>query len=283
MIDSLLRCLGPAGGTLLQPAPGGPHRADRDRRRADRRPSASTSWSSEVAPLVELVDAQLIDGVRMTFFEVMTALAYAAFADAPVDVAVVEVGLGGTLGRHQHRRRRRWPSSAPIDLDHTHLLGDTVAEIATEKAGIIKTGAKAVLAAQHPDAARVLMARCAEVGAEVLREGIEFGLIEPGARRRWPGAAARDRRRPARRPVPAALRRAHGTERRAGRGRGRGVPRWQVAARRRHRRRPRAGEGAGSARGGAPLADRGARHLPQPARRPGHDRRRSPRPSTSPR
>jgi len=91
-------------------------------------------------------------------------------------VAVVEVGLGG-----------RWDATniveaevavvCPVDLDHTHLLGGTVAEIAAEKAGIIKAGAKAVLAAQQPDAARVLLARCAEVGAEVLREGVEFGLI----------------------------------------------------------------------------------------------------------
>jgi dihydrofolate synthase/folylpolyglutamate synthase len=89
---------------------------------------------------------------------------------------VVEVGLGG-----------RWDATnvadaqvavvCPVDLDHTHLLGGTIAEIAAEKAGIIKAGAKAVLAAQQPDAARVLLARCAEVGAEVLREGVEFGLI----------------------------------------------------------------------------------------------------------
>ena len=49
----------------------------------------------EIAPYVELVDAQQIDGVAMTFFEIVTAMAYAAFADAPVDVAVIEVGLGG--------------------------------------------------------------------------------------------------------------------------------------------------------------------------------------------
>ena len=66
----------------------------------------------------------------------------------------------------------------PIDLDHTALLGDTVAEIAAEKAGIIKAGSKAVLAAQPPAAAQVLLARCTEVGAEVRREGIEFGLID---------------------------------------------------------------------------------------------------------
>jgi dihydrofolate synthase/folylpolyglutamate synthase len=67
---------------------------------------------------------------------------------------------------------------APIDLDHTALLGNTIAEIAAEKAGIIKAGSRAVLAAQSPEAARVLLARCAEVGVEVRREGIEFGLID---------------------------------------------------------------------------------------------------------
>ncbi len=101
----------------------------------------------EIEPYVALVDEQQLDGVAMTFFEIITAMAYAAFADAPVDVAVVEVGLGGT-----------WDATnvadadvavvTPIDLDHTHLLGETIAEIATEKAGIIKPGAHAILAGQ---------------------------------------------------------------------------------------------------------------------------------------
>ena len=131
----------------------------------------------EIAPYVDLVDAQQIDGVAMTFFEIITAMAYAAFADAPVDVAVVEVGLGGT-----------WDATnvadgdvaviTPIDLDHTHLLGSTVAEIATEKAGIIKPGALAILAGQSADAAHVLLERSAEVGALVQREGIEFGVLD---------------------------------------------------------------------------------------------------------
>jgi dihydrofolate synthase/folylpolyglutamate synthase len=113
----------------------------------------------------------------MTFFEIITAMAFAAFADAPVDVAVVEVGLGGT-----------WDATnvvdgdvaviTPIDLDHTHLLGSTVAEIATEKAGIIKPGAQAILAGQSPEAAEVLLQRCADVGALPHREGIEFGVID---------------------------------------------------------------------------------------------------------
>ena len=131
----------------------------------------------EIEPYVTIVDEQLIDGVPMTFFEIITAMAFAAFADAPVDVAVVEVGLGGT-----------WDATnvvdadvaviTPIDLDHTHLLGSTVGEIATEKAGIIKPGAQAILAGQSPEAAQVLLQRCADVGALPHREGIEFGVID---------------------------------------------------------------------------------------------------------
>ncbi len=176
MIDSLLRSLGLRVGRYTSP-----HLVDlTERISIDGEPISEEIFDDlveQVMPLVELVDAQLIDGVAMTFFEVMTALAYAAFADAPVDVAVVEVGLGG-----------RWDATnivdaqvavvCPIDLDHTHLLGDTIAEIAAEKAGIIKAGSKAVLAAQHPEAATILLARCTEVGAEVLREGPEFGLID---------------------------------------------------------------------------------------------------------
>lgn len=131
----------------------------------------------ELAPYVELVDTQQIDGVSLTFFEIVTAMAYAAFADAPVDVAIVEVGLGGT-----------WDATnvadgdvaviTPIDIDHAHLLGDTVAAIATEKAGIIKPGAQAILAGQPVEAAQVLLERCAEVGALVQREGLEFGVLD---------------------------------------------------------------------------------------------------------
>ncbi len=131
----------------------------------------------EIRPYVEIVDARQIDGVAMTFFEIITAMGFAAFADAPVDVAVVEVGLGGT-----------WDATnvadadvavvTPIDLDHTHLLGNTIAEIAREKAGIIKPGAHAILAGQSLEAAQVLLERCAEVGALPQREGIDFGLLD---------------------------------------------------------------------------------------------------------
>lgn len=131
----------------------------------------------EIEPYVALVDQREIDGVPMTFFEIITAMAYAAFADAPVDVAVVEVGLGGA-----------WDATnvadadvavvTPIDLDHTHLLGHTIAEITREKAGIIKPGAHAILAGQSIEAAEILLARCAEVGALPQREGVDFGVID---------------------------------------------------------------------------------------------------------
>jgi dihydrofolate synthase / folylpolyglutamate synthase len=133
-------------------------------------------WN-EISPYVALVDERQIDGVDMTFFEIITGMAYAAFADAPIDVAVVEVGLGGT-----------WDATnvadadvavvTPIDLDHTHLLGSSIAEIAREKAGIIKPGAHAILAGQRLEAAEVLLERCAQMGALPQREGIDFGVIE---------------------------------------------------------------------------------------------------------
>lgn len=176
MIDDLLRHLGLRVGRFSSP-----HLVNLTERICiDGEPIADEVFDelmAQVSPMIDLVDAQAIDGISMTFFEVMTGLAYAAFADAPVDVAVVEVGMGG-----------EWDATnivdaevavvAPIDLDHTALLGDTIAEIAAEKAGIIKAGSRAVLAAQTPEAARVLLARCAEVGAEVRREGVEFGLID---------------------------------------------------------------------------------------------------------
>nr|WP_221475324.1 folylpolyglutamate synthase/dihydrofolate synthase family protein [Sphaerisporangium rubeum] len=130
----------------------------------------------DVLPYLELVDQR---HGRLSFFETLTAMAYAAFADAPVDVAVVEVGMGGT-----------WDSTnvadgtvavvTPISLDHTAYLGPDIDAIAREKAGIIKPGATAVLAQQPVEAAEVLLRRVAEVGATVAREGLEFGVLQRG-------------------------------------------------------------------------------------------------------
>lgn len=132
----------------------------------------------DVAPFIDLVDARSAEegGPRMTYFEVLVAVAYAAFADLPVDVAVVEVGMGGA-----------WDATnvvdapvsviTPIDVDHRHFLGDTPEEIAGEKSGIIKPDAITVSAVQ-PDlaAAEVLVDRATEVGARIVFEGNDFGV-----------------------------------------------------------------------------------------------------------
>jgi folylpolyglutamate synthase/dihydropteroate synthase len=127
----------------------------------------------EILPYLELVDAS--QPVPLSFFEVFVGMAFSVFADAPVDVAVIEVGMGGT-----------WDNTnvvdgavaviTPISIDHARYLGSTVAAIAEDKAGIIKPGAVAVLAQQPLEAAEVLLRRAAEVGASVAREGLEFGV-----------------------------------------------------------------------------------------------------------
>ncbi|WP_456846936.1 bifunctional folylpolyglutamate synthase/dihydrofolate synthase [Cellulomonas sp. P5_C6] len=133
----------------------------------------------DVAPYVHLVDQGSIEKgePRLSFFEVFTVMAFAAFADTPIDVAVIEVGLGGT-----------WDSTnvvdgevaiiTPISLDHERYLGHTLVEIASEKSGIIKDGATVVLAQQTEDVEGVLLAVAAERGARVLREGVDIAVGE---------------------------------------------------------------------------------------------------------
>ncbi len=128
----------------------------------------------DVAPYVQLVDAR--QPVSMSYFEVLVGMAYAAFADAPVDVAVVEVGMGGSWDA-TNVADGQVAVVTPISLDHTHYLGDTTGQIAEEKAGIIKPGALAILAQQPVDAAQVLLRRAVEVDATVAREGMEFGVL----------------------------------------------------------------------------------------------------------
>ena len=131
------------------------------------------AWD-ELAPYVELVDSRMPQ--PMTFFEVLTGMAFAVFADAPVDVAVLEVGLGGAWDA-TNVVHAATAVVLPVGLDHVPMLGTTLAEIATEKAGIIHPGATVVLAQQQPEAAEVLLRRAVEVGATVAREGLEFGVL----------------------------------------------------------------------------------------------------------
>jgi dihydrofolate synthase/folylpolyglutamate synthase len=129
----------------------------------------------EVAPYLDLVDSRH-HPVRLSFFEVLTAMAYAAFADAPVDVAVVEVGMGGSWDA-TNVADAQVAVVMPVAVDHTRFLGSTVTEIAAEKAGILKPGSYGVLAQQPVEAAEVLLRRSVEVDAIVAREGLEFGIL----------------------------------------------------------------------------------------------------------
>ncbi|KUH73266.1 dihydrofolate synthase [Mycolicibacterium novocastrense] len=153
-------------------------------------PATYVDTYREIEPFVQLVDQQSEAGAlgnagpAMSKFEVVTAMAFAAFADAPIDVAVVEVGLGG-----------RWDATnvvnapvtviTPIGVDHAEYLGDTLAEIAAEKAGIIgkqeddlvPTDTVAIIGRQAPEAMEALLAQAVRADAAVAREDSEFAVL----------------------------------------------------------------------------------------------------------
>jgi dihydrofolate synthase/folylpolyglutamate synthase len=151
-------------------------------------PAQYVATYREIEPFVQMVDAQSQGGVfgeagpAMSKFEVLTAMAFAAFADAPVDVAVVEVGMGG-----------RWDATnvinapvaviTPIGIDHVDYLGADLAGIAGEKAGIITRAPEgapdtvAVIARQAPEAMEVLLAQTVRADAAVAREDSEFAVL----------------------------------------------------------------------------------------------------------
>jgi dihydrofolate synthase / folylpolyglutamate synthase len=144
-------------------------------------PRAFAQAYDEVAALAELVDARSLerdgpDADRVTFFELLTAMAYWWFADVPVDVGIFEVGMGG-----------RWDATNlvrgdvavlnEIDLDHTEL-GGTPAEVAVEKVGIIKPGAQVVTAHQHPEVMPILQAAVLEAGATLWRLGEDLEVVD---------------------------------------------------------------------------------------------------------
>jgi len=128
---------------------------------------------NDISPYLDLMDTKFDNPI--SFFEAITALAFAAFAEHPIDVGVIEVGMGG-----------QWDATnvveadvsviMPIGLDHMEYLGDTIGEIAKTKAGIIKEQGFVVLAQQEPEAAVELLRRAAEVGADVAREGLEYSI-----------------------------------------------------------------------------------------------------------
>jgi len=178
MIEGLLRASGLRTGLLTSP------HLDRftERIRIDGEPisdeAVARNWE-EILPFVAIVDAEL-EGAgdeALTFFEALTVLAFACFADAPVDVVVLEVGMGG-----------EWDSTnvadgqvavfTPIDLDHQSRLGRTVAEIARTKSGIIKPAAS-VVSARQADAALAVLEEAAELTESSLAvEGDAFDVLE---------------------------------------------------------------------------------------------------------
>ncbi|MEU7851782.1 folylpolyglutamate synthase/dihydrofolate synthase family protein [Micromonospora parva] len=173
MIDSLLRAFGLHTGRYTSP-----HlETVRERIALDGEPVSEERFAAvyqEIKPLAELVDARSDE--PLTYFDMTTALAFATFADAPVDIAVVEVGLGGAEDATNVLQAGVCVIT-PIGLDHTEWLGDTLQDIALAKAGIIHPGATVIAAAQDEEAAGPLLERCAEVGATIAREGGEFGVL----------------------------------------------------------------------------------------------------------
>lgn len=178
MIDAVLTAFGVRVGRFTSP-----HLIDvRERMNIEGAPISReafiAAWN-DIAPYVEMVDTKSVanGGVRLSFFEVFTALALVAFADHPVDAGVIEVGMGGT-----------WDATnlieagvsviMPINLDHTKWLGSTIREIAEEKAGIIKPGQIVVIAEQPEEALEVLLDRAREVDAIVRLEGRDFEVID---------------------------------------------------------------------------------------------------------
>ena len=173
MIDALLREFGLRTGRFTSP-----HlHSMRERIAFDGEPIDPERFIAtydDVAPYLSLVDGR--GGPRLSFFEVLTAMAYASFADAPVDVAVVEIGMGGSWDA-TNVADAQVSAITPIAIDHVSFLGTTIEQIAAEKAGVLKAGGFGVLAQQAVAAADVLLRRAVEVGSPYAREGMEFGVV----------------------------------------------------------------------------------------------------------
>lgn len=173
MIDSLLRSFGIRRGRYTSP-----HLEDiRERITIDGdliTPEYFIYTYDDIKPYIDLVDAN--SEHPLSYFEVLTAMAYAAFADAPIEVGVIECGVGGA-----------WDATnvinsdvavmTPIGLDHQEYLGNTIAEIAHTKAGIFREGKPSVLAHQTREAAEVLIRESAKSESIPLREGLDFLLL----------------------------------------------------------------------------------------------------------
>ncbi|MGH3741799.1 MAG: bifunctional folylpolyglutamate synthase/dihydrofolate synthase, partial [Micromonosporaceae bacterium] len=174
MIESLLQAHGLRAGRYTSP-----HLASvRERISLDGEPVSEERFVEiyrEIEPLAELVDKQHPE--PLTYFDITTAMAFAAFADAPVDVAVVEVGLGGETDSTNVLSAPVCVLT-PISLDHTEWLGDTIHDITQIKLGIVHRGATLISAAQPEEAVRPILEHCAQMEVTLAREGSEFGVLD---------------------------------------------------------------------------------------------------------
>lgn len=173
MIETLLREFGLHTGLMTSP-----HLHDeRERIRLNGEPVDAQRFIDaydEIEPYLGLIDDRV---GRLSYFEVLTLLGFVIFADAPVGVAVIEVGLGGELDA-SNIVQPAVTVITPIGLDHQEYLGDDIGGIARAKAGILKADAIPVLARQTIECAEVIGRRCAELGIPMLREGVEFGVVD---------------------------------------------------------------------------------------------------------
>jgi dihydrofolate synthase / folylpolyglutamate synthase len=172
MIDSVLRTAGYRVGLYTTP-----HlHTFRERIQINGEPISESQFAkltAELIPLNEALAQEHPDWGEATAFEVSTALAFLAFARAPVDVGVIEVGLGGRLDATNVIRPLVSVISS-ISLDHTSILGDTLSEIATEKGGIIKSGRPVISAIQQPEAATTLQQIADERGCSLTLGGRDW-------------------------------------------------------------------------------------------------------------
>ena len=178
IIESILRAYGLRTGLMISP-----HLVRvNERIMIDGEPITNEAFVAnwdDILPYLQMVDSELIEAgeIALTYFEALTALAFASFADAPVDVAVIEVGMGG-----------EWDSTnvgdgqvavfTPISLDHTNRLGSTIPAIAKTKSGIIKPLARVVTAIQVPEALQVLRNAAELTESTIVEQGTGFRLLD---------------------------------------------------------------------------------------------------------
>ena len=138
-------------------------------------PAELIATYNDIALYLDLIDSR--SDVPISYFEALTAMAFVAFAEHPVDIGIIEVGMGGDWDA-TNIVQSAVSVLMPIGLDHMEYLGETIEEIARTKSGIIKPESHVVLAAQEPEVARILLEKVVEKSAIPYREGLEFALIK---------------------------------------------------------------------------------------------------------